>query len=314
MNLRNPFFPCLALLWRLPLGVLSFLVFKTAAWALRALLRTGLSRRRDLAHRWRPISRETFEQQLALPVLMTSAPRWNPHAIVAATGPLEVSRALTMDASAASRSARIWTLVVYTFPGGKTVRHIGSLDFEHGGGVLRMELNPGRYMLGLRYYAWSTVIEFPAIGNEGGEGVAALGADGTLNDFYAGWAGQNRGLYACLHYYVSVLLRYRRWLPRRLVEREFLPVGNPETRFHFGLILKGESVTFKLHEALLAHHEVYYTEYSRSSFPARWYRIEAAVHTTEPVDEMRLYLLRAHRTRAGGEAWDDRWVEVSGGS
>ena len=179
----------------------------------------------------------SLRNPLALPVFMTSAPRWNPHAILATAGPLRVLESLTVDVAEAGRAAASWSLVIYTFPGFKTVT---TLDRANSGEEMRtVSLAAGRYWLGMRYYRWSAQPVLPAVLVDGQAVVAALPVPGDLNGFYADLARRRSVFYFLpCHYYVWVLLRYASHLPRKWVEREYVQVGNPGTRFLYGYVYK----------------------------------------------------------------------------
>src|SRR5262249_49587240 len=87
------------------------------------------------------------------------------------------------------------------------------------------------------------------------------------------------------------------------VEREFLPMGNPETRFAYGIVRRGRALRLRLDPRLLAASDVYFTLYSRDSFPACWYQVFEADHTTPAAVEDGFFLLRLHR-RAATDAPD----------
>src|SRR2546430_1025503 len=113
--------------WEVPLALVSFVFYKVVRWLLRRVANLHFRPGTEKARHWRVLSAETLKNPLALPLLMTSAPRWNTHAVVATAGALRVERTLGVDVEAAARSAQSWTLVVYTFPGFRTVAGIDSL-------------------------------------------------------------------------------------------------------------------------------------------------------------------------------------------
>src|SRR5205823_3634281 len=144
----------LLLIVQVPFALLSFLLFKVVQWIMRRLANLHYRRRKEQAFRWHPLSAETMRNPLALPLLMTSAPRWNPHAIIATLGPLPVQNTLSIDVAAAWRSEASWSIVVYTFPGFRTVTSLDSLDSPADAPTQTLTLKPGRYWIGLRYYRW----------------------------------------------------------------------------------------------------------------------------------------------------------------
>ncbi len=239
---------------------------------------------------WRTLSGELLNRPLALPVVMTTGPRWNPHAIISIAGPVSVVRSLRVDLQAAQRSARLWTMVVHKFP---TDRIVATLGPSSADGCL--DLEPGRYALVLRYYEWSSTLELPAVDVDGRPGIPGCEVSVDVNEFYAGLGRRNNWFYWWLHYYVFVMLQHRDRLPASFVRRHYLPVGNPETEFVFGSMRRGEPLSLDAARAFLPSHHVYFTLYNRASFPVVWYPVRESMAHTEPALEDGYYLIRAHK-------------------
>jgi hypothetical protein len=122
-----------------------------------------------------------------------------------------------------------------------------------------------------------------------------------MNDFYRELKGRTGLYYLCLHYYVSVLLRYEKRLSNRFVRGEYLPVGNPETEFFYGALRKGERLDLSSVRPLLADHRVYATIYNRASFPVWWGKIDESMQQLDAAEAGAYYLIRAHRLRPAAE-------------
>jgi hypothetical protein len=226
---------------------------------------------------------------------MTSGPRWNPHAILAGAGPFTVQDSVSVDTEQASASAKSWTLVFYRFPDHRTVAHIGTLQGPFVKGPQSVKLAPGKYSIALRYYHWSDSITFPEIFADGALAIPSRSISAGNNDFYRDLQKQRSRFYLWLHYYVYNLLRGTASIPGASTDREFLPMGNPETEFRYGALQRGESLRVHLPTGMLTTHDVYFTLYTRDSFPARWYQIQENDHVTETAREDGFYLLRVHR-------------------
>ncbi len=282
----------IAILWRFPLALLSFAFFRYARFWMRWGYARFMRQHPELAPTWRVLSGDAIARPLALPIVLTSGPRWNVHAIIAAAGPFEVRDSIEIDRAAASRSAGAWTVVAYRGSAIRTVASVGSRDPGSAGGSLR--LPPGTYSLGLRYYRWGDSPALPAVRVDGRDVVPALEVPAAVNRFYETLLGRRRAIHVALHYYVWVLLLHRRLFPRRLVEREYLPAGNPETRFEYGAFRAGESVRIDLEPAVLESHDVYLCVYDRASFPIHWEDVPAARHETRPFPTPGTWLLRIH--------------------
>jgi len=284
----------------LPLALASFLLYRGTRFIMRRLivLNSRLNRRR--AHQWNLLSAETFQLPLALPAIMTAGPRWNPHAIIAGAGPFSVKQSVSVDLEAVLCSAKSWTLVFYTFPNQRTVAHIGALDGPFPQRWRSLALMPGKYTIALRYYHWSETVGLPEIQADGESVIPFRSVSHRNNDFYLDLIKRRSGFYLGMHYYMYTLLRREALVSPGFVEREFLPMGNPESRFRYGALERGEAIRFELAPALLANHDVYFTLYTRDSFPVRWYQIMEDQHLTEPALEDGFYLVRIHRKASTG--------------
>ena len=95
--------------------------------------------------------------------------------------------------------------------------------------------------------------------------------------------------------YVFLMLRYKDLLLAKLVEREFLSVGNPETNFEYGALQRGQRIKVVSDAELFRSSSVYLTIYNRSSFPIRWCQIDEPIFLGAAVDEDATYLVRCHR-------------------
>ena len=279
----------------------SFAFYRSMRFIMRRLivLNSRLNKRR--AHQWHVLSAEALNLPLAMPALMTSGPRWNPHAILAGAGPFAVKESVRIDTSALMSSAKSWTLVFYTFPDQKTAGHVGSPQGPFADRWHTVRLAPGKYSIALRCYRWSNTITFPEIHADGATAIPSRSVSGQNNDFYYDLSKRRGRLYLWMHYYVYNLLRGTSTIPGVSTEREFLPMGNPETEFRYGPVQRGHSLRFNVEPAVLSTHDLYFTQYSRDSFPTRWYRIEESVHTSEPATEDGFYLLRMHRQSQSAE-------------
>jgi Family of unknown function (DUF6208) len=273
------------------------------SFAFYRIVRTGMRRllqRHDRAHPaqatgWQLLDGSTVRKPFNLLALMTSAPRWNTHAVIALAGPLQVRHTLRIHTAAAAESAKSWTVVVHAEPAHHMVASIGPLDAGDHGPWRTIELPPGTYRLALRYYQWSGTAELPAVEVDGGAAVAPLAVPANANDFYHDLAGRSSLLYLCLHSYVCTLLRHRRWFPPSFADREYLPAGNPQTTFCYGFLPAGTRLAIELGAGLLDTHDVYFTAYNRASFPTLWYQLTESSHRTPPVPANGTYLIRAHR-------------------
>lgn len=277
------------------LATLSFLFYRIVRFGVQGIVQLASWQDTRAATRWQTLEGRAVSKPFNLLALMTCAPRWNTHALIALVGPLHVQRTLKICAAAATKSASSWTVVVHAEPGHRMVASIGSLTTSSEQVWQALHLAPGTYRLALRYYHWSAPVELPAIEVDGAPVVNAVRIPAHTNDFYHDLSQRSNFFYLCLHSYVCTLLRYRRWFPRSFVEREYLPAGNPQTTFYYGFLQAGARLIFELDPDFLQTHEVYFTVYNRASFPILWYPLLENTHITPPSPVSGSYLLRVQR-------------------
>ena len=286
----------------IPLAIASLLFYRLMRSLMRPLIVLNARRNPSRTRQWSVLSGESLNNKLVLPGIMTTGPRWNTHAIIAAAGPFDILRSIAFDTEAALGSAESWTIVVYTFPDQRTAGHIGSRDAPFADRWVERNLPEGRYTLALRYYRWAVEPRLPALQVDGAPVVPELRVTTDNNAFYAELGHRRGTYYRWLHYYVFTMLRFRHRLPRPFVERELLPMGNPETQFRYGILYCGERLRVDATPDLLADHDVYVTVYTRDSFPSYWGQVKPTTYTTPPVTEDSFYLVRINSRRPGSPA------------
>src|SRR5271169_1731834 len=311
MSFLHRILPGISIAWELWLATLSFLFFKSVKFLVRHGLSCYYRFAGSQAFRWRFLSPELLKTRGALLTIMTTGPRWNTHAIVATAGPIVVEKSLAVNVGAAERSARVWTLAICTFPGYQTVTATGSRNAPFASTTMELPLRPGRYWLALRYYHWSDCVELPSLTVDGVEVIDSTAVPYDVNDFYLAIIGKNSALYRCLHYYAYVLLRYRRFFPAAFVEREFVPLGNPETRFEFGAMEAGERLSIQAGPLVLLSHDIYVTIYNRASFPVIWFQVTDGEFATPECTTKCVYLVRIHHKAPGSGVFRDEDLKIS---
>jgi hypothetical protein len=299
----------LEIAWRV-LPTLASFAFQRAA---RTVFRLGASLsmplRRDTS-RWKVLSADFVRRPLVLPFMMLTGPRWNTHALIATLGPIRVARELEVNLTPL-RSARSWTVVLYSFPGFKTAAALGPTDSISTGGLARVALKPARYMVGLRCYGWSDPTGLPAIAVDGRPVVAPASVSYDPDALLQVLRGRTGLFYQLSQYYLRLLVKYKDFLPRRFVDGEFLPVGNPETYFHYGLVDVNRSLHLDINSDLFRFTDVYFTMYNLSSFPTMWCQVQAAHSEIPAAPEPRYYLLRLQRHSIGRVARPDEGITLS---
>jgi Family of unknown function (DUF6208) len=276
---------------RVPLACGSFLFFHAMKQLLSRLHRVRTRNQESLA--WHTIS-EVLDRPLALPYVMVTAPRWNPHALIARIGPFQVEHSLRMQTDTAHRSARMWTLVISRASDTHTVAAIDSNSASRDDAWHEQILPPGRYSVALRYYELAVAPRLPALEIDGGRRIPERSVSPTENDYLGRLRNKDGVYYACLHYYMLTMLCLRRYLPESWVRREYLPVGNPKTAFLYGHLRRGQSIAITSSNGIPQGHRLYLTLYNRSSFPVLWCEVTSLPYRTPSAEAAGSYLLRLH--------------------
>lgn len=315
----------LRLLWEIPLAIASLVFYRVMRAILSRLYRFSLGRKPEDKLQWQVLSADTLAHvPLALPVLMTTGPRWNTHAVIGTLGPFGIERSIELDMATIQRSAQSWVAVVYRFPSYETVQSLDSHGFRQletsantsadtkaysstqssaepsAKAWFKLTLPAGRYSLGVRYYDCAEAIIYPEVRLDGdaqqlGKAHRLLpshSADPNTNDFYHQLKGYpHKAFYLAMHYYTYILLKYRRYLPEAWVQREYLPVGAPDTQFFYGGLNKGETMQIELDPDVLSQFYFYLSLYDWSSFPMAWQRIQTT-HTEQLAAQNGSYTFR----------------------
>lgn len=255
-------------------------------WGLRALA----AGRKPPA--WQCLSGEMLAKPGALAVVMTNAPRWNPHAVIASAGPLLARQSITVDAAAADRSADSWTVVVSSFPRLRAVGSVGAQERPLQEGHATFAVPPGRYTLALRYYDPKPNAVLPEVRVDGEVVIPSTLLPPNVNAFYARLAEQTNARWRWLALHVFHMLRHPEEYPPERVARALLPVGNPETQFYYGLAPAGTGVVVTLAQDVRDEYGAYLTLYNNGSFPVSWMQVTEASFTAPAQPEETLYLLR----------------------
>jgi hypothetical protein len=290
----------IALTWEISLALLSFVFYKVMKLIIGNLYILYLAVRqhplrgiaREKASQWRVLSQQALKSPLSLPVLMTKGPRWNTHAIIGTLGPFQVQKSISLDIESANNSAGSWIAVVYSFPDYQTITSIESDKVNPENKWQLLELKPGRYTLGLRYYNWCDRVNLPAIKVDDREFVDSVNVPTNVNNFYASLIDKKNWFYLSLHYYIFTILKFRKWLPESFVRKEYLPVGAPDTCFFYDYLERGQSLEVETSLSILNSHDLYFTLYDRSSLPLTWCQLKQEILTFQSTKSNGYYLFR----------------------
>lgn len=242
------------------------------------------------AAEWKLFS-EKFSVPGSLMYVMLNAPRWNTHAIIATAGILKVKDILTFTGLIRlNEHCQSWTLVIYTQPDNKTFRSISEQDIV--GDELIEELPAGNYSIGLRLYNAHIPISLPAISVDNKERVLTRQLD-TKPLLYPDKIFNKRGtLYYIIHQYVYLLMCNKIPETDAYVRKEYLPVGNPETLFKYGVIPKRKSIQIHLEQDMLKNCLVYLTVYNLCSFPVLSEQLLTEKYSSQVFPHAGTYLIR----------------------
>lgn len=288
------FITIISLLWEIPLSFISFFFYKLNRYLVSRLYRRFLASSEKRSRTWRLLDRGTLLMPISLPVLMTTGPRWNTHALIGTLGPLAVSRTISLCTSTCKNSASSWTGVIYRFPDFHTVSQFSSLSDHASLDWSSIVLPPGRYVLGIRYYGLSAAPEMPQVCVDDSFTIDGVNTPLDTNQVYADLIDRSGFYYHCLHYYIFNLLRFRSFFSPPFVRREFLPVGDPDTTFRYGIIKKGHRLTVSLSPSLFSGYRVFLTAYNRASLPFLSVEVKNELWLSEclPFDGFYLFRIR----------------------
>lgn len=273
----------------------SFMFFHAVKWLLHGLRRTRERKKESLE--WRTVS-ELVHLPLALPYIMVTGPRWNPHALISRVGPFQAERSLRIRVETAHHSAQMWTLVISRTADFRVVVSMDSRNVARDKVWLEQALPAGRYFASIRYYESSPHPRLPDIEIDGVGLIPGRSISPSENDYLKGLRNKQGIFYTCLQYYILEMLRLQPYLPAALVRREYLPVGNPETLFYYGYLGQGQCVEVTSSRGLAHGHRLYLTTYNRSSFPVSWCEVRSLPYHTPPAEGSGSYLLRLHGMEA----------------
>jgi hypothetical protein len=289
------------LLWELPLALLSFGFYRANRLLISRLYRRYQSRLGSRATRWRLLNRSTLAMPISLPVLMTTGPRWNTHALIGTLGPLHVAESLSIRTSICVLSAASWTAVVYRFPDFLTVTQLSSLTTDPHADWSQVDLPAGRYILGIRYYGLAHQPQMPQVQVDGLLSTESADTPLSTNEVYADLDRRTNPYYHALHFYVFTVLRLRELLSPQRVRYEFLPVGDPDTDFRYGLVLARHRLVVQMNPSALAGRRIFFTAYNRASLPVLSEEITEPGWTSPSFSVDGFYLFRIRPLRPGLE-------------
>jgi hypothetical protein len=282
----------IAFLWEIPLALLSFLFYKVIKFIIGNLYIIYLARNQEKAKQWRVLSQDLIDSPLSLPVLMTKGPRWNTHAIIGTLGPFNVKEHLELDLVSSHNSARSWIAIFYSFPDYQTIDTIESSQVNLDSKWQKIQLKPGRYTIGLRYYERFDRVDLPAIKIDDSIFVESTNVSVNVNDFYLTLSSKTNLFYLYLHYYIFIILKYKKYFSESFIRGEYLPVGATDTDFIYNFLEQKQSLNIQVDSSVLNNYLIYFTLYNRASLPLQSISIERKETFIESSERAGFYLLR----------------------
>lgn len=279
-------------MFQLFLAFFSFVFSKFMLFLIGNFYALYLIFNRDKASQWRVLSAENLRSPLVLPVLMTKAPRWNTHAIIGTLGPFFVRESLAIDLQSLGKSSSSWIIVFYSFPSYKTITSLESNRTDSQAQWLTLKLNQGQYTIGLRYYNWQEDVILPTVKVDDNILAESQIIPRNVNDFYDYLINHKNWFYSSLHYYIFVILKFKKLFPNSFIKNEFLPVGATDTSFFYDYLLEGEALEVKTKGEIINNYDIYLTIYDRCSLPVFWDKITREHYISKSVEKDGYYLFR----------------------
>jgi len=298
--------PALALLWQIPLSLVSWATHRT----LKGIMLAETSRRwrrEPAARTWRGLS-EHIRQPAPFWFVMIVGPRWNCHAFLADLGPVHVRRSIDIRPGAPLRAGQHLSFVIYD----ASYRNAGHRDWTRSEAPPDpgIRLEPGVYRVSARLYGFTPGDLYPEVQVDGSLQAAATPIGAEQDRYHS----ELRRLpdrcspaFCFIHYYMFHALCWRRVLGEPLTERLFVPVGNPATRFYFGIIRRGQRLTVTSDEAENDGRLSFVAIYNRCSVPVFWATLATPVYQTPVMAVTGYFLLRTLVTRRNLPAASLQW-------
>ncbi|ACY13416.1 DUF6208 family protein [Haliangium ochraceum] len=283
------------LLLEAPLALASFALNRAAlARALKPMSRAPAS---DQPRAWKLMDEAFFAPPSVMTAYSLLAPRWNVHAAIAVSPILPVTGRVSVDVAAANAASPRWTLVAYDKQG--TVAAVGTTNTEADASWAAIELSPGLYRFVIRLYEPGPGGVVPEVHIDGEPALAALELPEDPTRVYRSLRARGGRRHRALQRYVYPMVRLRRLLGEERVTREYLPVGNPETLFRFGVVERGQRLELRPPDELPDDCGLYLCLYDQSSLPMWFGPILPEGIQTPPAPDHGTWLVRIVPGRHG---------------
>lgn len=278
-----------------PLGVISFALNRVAqAQVVKAMSRPPA---KGELRAWKVMDEAFLAPLSVMTAYSLLAPRWNVHAAIAVSPILRVEGQLSVDVATANSASPRWTLVVHDKEG--TVGALGTTNTEPDASWASIDLSPGLYRLVIRLYEPGPEAVVPEVRVDGEPALAELVLPEDPTRVYRNLRARGRLRHKALQRYVYPMVRLRRFLGEEHVKRQYLPVGNPETHFRFGVVERGQRLELRPPDELPDDCGLYLCLYDRSSLPMWFAPVPREGVQTPPAPDDGTWLVRIVPGRHG---------------
>jgi hypothetical protein len=213
--------------------------------------------------------------------------------------PIWIEKSLTLELAGFGSQADSWSMVLYD-DSLKMRQWIGSATISEM--TVTWHLAPAAYTLSLLYYAEGDDIEVPTVVIDGSVRVVGAKIAGEAPRYKRHLeAIRNRDdpYFRLLHYYVFYYLS-RQEKSTAWLHQQFLPMGNPDTEWHYGHLAVGEKLRIRSDDAHQRAYNTYVCFYNWASFPVEWQTIRSIEWCGDPFEQAVGYAIR--RVRKGNAA------------
>ena len=241
---------------------------------------------------WVEWEQSRVSERAVLNYIALFGPRWNPHALLATTRGFRVVRRISLDLDRAIASARSFSVVVYDHRSTGTIAAFTPFSPRDEQGRAYVDLPPGEYRLGARYYTWTDEPRLPAVWRDGEPLIAERPCSPDGPAYMHGLVARESWFHRWTQRHMLYMLRHPGLFSAERIAAEYLPVGNPETTFRYGLREAGEALRVVVAPSLLERALAMLVCYDEASFPIEWQDLAAGETLLAPRDHAGHWLVR----------------------
>jgi hypothetical protein len=190
--------------------------------------------------------------------------RWQIHARIGVIF-LRIKKSLQIDFSTLKRHSDAYTVVLY-----KNKVTIASLGSQYGKNIASLDLEKGFYQIVFRFYSDTHELYYPQLIVDGNRIIAAA-RDPNKQKFYhfvQYWMDKKaHPIYFIQNFHTFYWLKYERTKMPEVILHDFLPVPNPDTKWEYQYLQKGQYVNLVTSKKFLNEYRIYITFLNEMSLP-----------------------------------------------